>query len=147
MLVEQMFPKARERLATISAAASVTDAAEVTSRLHADLVVVCNEAGRMVGVITKTDIVAQIGRCGADGCSARVDTIMTREVFSSRANELLQDVWTAIKARDLQRIPVLGEDGKPIGILYSRDVLQGLLGEVEDEKALLRDYVMNVGYR
>ncbi len=146
MLVEQMFPKARERLATINAAASVTDAAEVTSRLHADLVVVCNETGRMVGVITKTDIVSQIGRCGADGCSARVDTIMTREVFSCRANELLQDVWTAIKARSLQCIPVLGDDGKPIGILYSRDVLQGLLGEVEDEKTLLRDYVMNVGY-
>ena len=147
MLVEQMFPQARERLATISAAASVTDAAEVTSRLRADLVVVCNETGRMVGVITKTDIVSQIGLCGADGCSARVDTIMTREVFSCRANEVLQDVWTAIKARNLQCIPVLGDDGKPIGILYSRDVLQGLLGEVEDEKTLLRDYVMNVGYR
>lgn len=92
----------------------------------------------MVGVITKTDIVSQIGRCGADGCSARVDTIMPREVFSCRANEWLQDVWTAIKERDLQRIPVLGEDSKPIGILYSRDVLQGLLGEVEDEETLLR---------
>ena len=147
MLVEQMFPQARARLATIGAAASVAEAAEVTSRLHADLVVVCNETGRMVGVITKTDIVSQIGRCGADGCSATVDTIMTREVFSCRANEWLQDVWAAIKARDLQRIPVLGKDGKPIGILYSRDVLQGLLGEVEDEEALLRDYVMNVGYR
>ncbi len=146
MLVEQMFPQARERLATISAAASVTDAAAVTSRLHADLVVVCNETGRMVGVITKTDIVSQIGRCGADGCSASVDTIMTREVFSCRANELLQDVWTAVKERDLRCIPVLENGGKPIGILYSRDVLQGLLGEVEDEETLLRDYVMNVGY-
>ena len=104
MLVEQMFPQARERLATIGAAASVAEAAEVTSRLHADLVVVCNEIGRMVGVITKTDIVSQIGRCGADGCSASVDTIMTREVFSCRANELLQDVWTAVKERDLRCI-------------------------------------------
>ena len=57
-----MFPQARERLSMISAAASVTDAAEVTSRLHADLVVVCNETGSMVGVITKTDIVSQIRR-------------------------------------------------------------------------------------
>lgn len=147
MFVEQILPQARERLATIGAAASVTDAAEVTSRLHADLVVICNETGSMVGVITKTDIVSQIGRCGAGGCAARVDTIMTREVFSCRANELLQDVWTAIKERGLKCIPVVGEDGRPIGILYSRDVLQSLLGEVTDEEALLRDYVMNVGYR
>ncbi len=147
MFVEQILPQARERLTTISAAASVTDAAEVMSRLHADLVVVCDETGSMVGVITKTDIVSQIGRCGAGGCTERVDTIMARDVLSCRANELLQDVWTAIKERGLKCVPVVGEDGKPIGILYSRDVLQSLLGEVKDEEALLRDYVMNVGYR
>lgn len=59
MLVEQMLPRARERLAAIGTAASVTNAAEVASRLHADLVVVCNETGSMVGVITKTDIVSR----------------------------------------------------------------------------------------
>jgi CBS domain-containing protein len=147
MFVEQVLPQARERLATIDAAASVTEAAEVTSRLHADLVVVCNEAGHMVGVITKTDIVSQIGRCGAGGCDARVDTIMTREVLSSQPKESLQDVWTAMKARGLRHVPVVDEDGKPIGILHAHDVLQSLLGEVKDEETLLRDYVMNVGYR
>lgn len=147
MFVEQILPQARERLATIGAAASVTEAAEVMTRLHAALVVVCNEAGIMVGVITKTDIVSQIGRCGADGCNASVDTIMTREVLSSRANEALQDVWMTMKERGLQRVPVVADDRKPIGILYSRDVLQSLLGEATDEEALLRDYVMNVGYR
>lgn len=72
---------------------------------------------------------------------------MTRETFSCRVNEWLQDVWTSIKKRGPQRIPALGGDGRPIGILYSRDVLQRLLGEVEDEETLLRDYVMNVVYR
>lgn len=147
MFVEQILPQARERLATISDAASVTDAARVMVRPQTDLAIVCNDAGGMVGVITKTDIVSQIGRCGAGGCAARVDTIMTREVLSCRTNESLQGVWTAMKARGLQRVPVVGEDGKPIGILYSRDVLQSLLGEVKDEETLLRDYVMNVGYR
>jgi CBS domain-containing protein len=147
MFVEQILPKARERLATINAVASVTDAAEVISRLHAELVVVCNETGSIVGVITKTDIVAQIGRCGAGGCTSKVDAIMSREVLSCRANELLVDVWATMKTRGFQRIPVVGEDGKPIGILYTRDVLQSLLGEVKDEETLLRDYVMNVGYR
>ncbi len=147
MFVEQILPQARERLATIDAAASVTEAAEVTSRLHADLVVVCNEAGTMVGVITKTDIVSQVGQCGAGGCAARVDTIMTREVLSSQPKGTLQDVWTAMKARGVRHVPVVDEDDKPIGILHTRDVLQSLLGEVKDEETLLRDYVMNVGYR
>lgn len=76
-----------------------------------------------------------------------MDTIITCEVLSSQANESLQDVWTVMKERGPQRIPVVGEEGKPVGILYSRDVLQSLLGEATDEEALLRDYVINVGYR
>lgn len=147
MFVEQILPRARGRLVTIGAAASVKEAADAMSRPHTDLVVVCNDAGSMVGVITKTDIVSQISRCGAEGCRALVDTVMTREVFSCSTSEWLQDVWSAMKARGLQRIPVIDEGGKPIGVLYSRDVLQSLLGEVEGEETLLRDYVMNVGYR
>jgi len=50
-----------------------------------------------------------------------------------------------MKERGLQRISVLDQDGKPVGIIYARDALQELLGEVENDEALLRDYMMNVG--
>lgn len=36
---------------------------------------------------------------------------------------------------------------KPIGIIYARDALQRLLGEAESDEALLRDHVMDVGYK
>ena len=63
MFAEQMLPRARERLATIGGAAPVKDAAELMSKPHTDIVVVCGEDGGMVGVVTKTDIVGQITRC------------------------------------------------------------------------------------
>jgi hypothetical protein len=40
----------------------------------------------MVGVLTKTDIVGQIGRCMGASCSVRVDSIMTREVTYCRTH-------------------------------------------------------------
>lgn len=101
----------------------------------------------MVGVVTKTDLVAQMSRCGAAACMARIDTIMTRDVVSCRGDELLHDVWSVIEARDLLRIPVLDSEEMPIAVLYARDVLPNLLTEAEDEAKMLRDYVMNVGYQ
>ena len=89
MFAEQMLPRARERLATISGAAPVRDAAELMSKPHTDIVVVCGEDGGMVGVVTKTDIVGQITRCIGSGCTARVDAIMTRDVVSCQPGELL----------------------------------------------------------
>lgn len=147
MLGDAMLLRARERLATIVAGATLQDAAEVMSKPHTDLAVACDCEGRMVGVLTKTDIVRRIGLCGGVSCAFRVDAIMTRNVASCRADVVLHEVWLMMEERGLQRIPVLDEDGRPIGIIYARDALQFLLGEVEDEEALLRDYVTGVGYR
>ena len=36
---------------------------------------------------------------------------------------------------------------RPCGVVNARDALQALLGEVEDEEALLRAYVAGIGYR
>ena len=112
----------------------------------ADLVVVCDH-GDMVGVLTKTDIVSQIGRCMGAGCTARVDSIMTRDVTYCRTHEILLDVWSVMRERGLQRVPILDEARKPLGIIYAREALQALLSEVENEDALLRDYISGVGYR
>lgn len=147
MFAEQMLPRARERLATIDAAAPVKEAADLMSQPHTDLVVVCDQDGGMVGVLTKTDIVGQIRLCSGGGCIARVDTIMTRDIVSCRPDEALKDIWSVMKARGLQRIPIVDRGGKPIGIIYARDALQNLLGETENDEALMRDYVMNVGYQ
>lgn len=147
MLAEQMLPRARERLATIAAGAPVRDAADLMSKPHTDLVVVCGHDGSMVGVLTKTDIVGQIRQCSGGGCIARVDTIMTQNVTSCRPDEQLKDIWSVMKERGLQRIPIVDQGGKPIGIIYARDALQNLLGAVESDETLLRDYVMDVGYQ
>ncbi len=147
MFVEQMLPRARERLATLSGAAPVTEAADIMSRPHTDLVVVCGADGRMVGVLTKTNIVSHIRHWTAEGGGGQVDTIMIRDVASCQSGDRLQDVWAVMKARGLQRIPVLDCDGRPVGIVYARDALQALLGEAESDEALLRDYVMGVGYQ
>ena len=117
------------------------------SKPHIDLLVVCGPGGGMVGVLTKTDIVGQIRQCIGSGCIARVDKIMTREVVSCQANESLQDIWSIMKSRGLERIPVLDEARKPARIIYARDALQCLLSGVESDEGLLRDYVMDVGYQ
>ncbi len=147
MSAAQMLPRARERLATVNAAAPVKETADLMAKPHTDLVVVCGQDGSMVGVLTNTDIVREIRQCTGSGCTAQVDTIKTRDVISCGPDEPLQEVWSMMKNRGLQRIPIVDENRRPIGIIYARDALQCLLGEVENDEALLRDYVMDVGYQ
>ena len=53
MLAERILPRARERLVTISGSAPSRTRPCSWSWPHTDLVVVCGQDGRMVGVLTK----------------------------------------------------------------------------------------------
>ena len=146
MIVKNILPRALERLSVIEAGAPVREAATLMSKPHTDLIVVCDH-GDMVGVLTKTDIVGQIGRCTGSGCTARVDSIMTRDVTYCRTDDALLDVWSLMRERGLQRVPILDKARRPLGIIYAREALQALLSESENEDELLRDYISGVGYR
>jgi predicted transcriptional regulator len=71
---------------------------------------------------------------------------MTREVVVCKPGQLLSDVWSIMKMRELKNIPVVNAESRPIGMPNARDALQLLLEEAQGEELLLRDYVMCVGY-
>ena len=76
-----------------------------------------------------------------------VASVMTRDVVWCRPGDRLQQAWDLMKEKGFLHIPVVDSEGRPLGVLYARDALQALLGEVEHEGDLLRDYVMGIGYR
>lgn len=147
LMVERILPAARRRLLTIRTDALLVDAARLLSDPTMNLVVVCDESGRMAGVITRTDIVGHIGHCTGHSCAVAASNVMTPKVAFCRPADWLNDVWSALKERGLKNIPVVDEGMRPIGVLNARDVLQALLEDVQHEEQLLRDYVMSVGYR
>ena len=147
MLVARMLAVARQRLVKIDASALLTDAAGLLGDPQVNLVVVSDSDGAMVGVITKTDVVRQISQCRGSACTTIAATVMTPNVTYCHPNEFLHDVWSIMKERGFLHIPIVDNDSRPCGVLNARDALQALLGEVEDEESLLRDYVMGIGYR
>ena len=145
-LIQQLLPQARARLVTISDVMLLIDAAR-SLRSGTDIVVVCDSAGSLAGVITKTDIVGRISQCEGASCRTAAALVMTRSVVTCIAENQLHDVWSVMNQRELKNIPVTDAQNRPIGILNARDALQELLKESEDEEVLLRDYVMGIGYR
>jgi CBS domain-containing protein len=101
----------------------------------------------MTGVVTKTDIVRQLSHCSGSGCTAPVAAVMTRDITCCRLDDALQDVWSIMKERNLLHVPIVDEGFRPIGVVNARDALLVLLEGSEYEEALLRDYVMGIGYQ
>jgi CBS domain-containing protein len=146
MRVENILSAASKRLVIVREDAPLSEAAKLLLEADADLLVVCNAAGRTAGVISKTDVVRQIGRRPDGEETPAVSAVMTRTVVSCKPGDLLHDLWTTMKDRRLKNLPILDHDSRPIGMINARDLLEALLEEVEHEEVLLRDYVMSIGH-
>ena len=147
ILVNNIDALARSRLVTVSADALLVDVANHLSETHISLVVVCDSHGAMVGIITKTNVIQQIGRsCESIGTTVASE-VMTRVVTSCRPTDALLDVMAKMEKLGLTHIPVVGDDFKPSGVVNAGDALRAMVADEKYDAALLRDYVMGIGYQ
>ncbi len=146
-LISSIEAATRSRLLTVAVDTLLQEVARLLSSTQISLVVVCDQAGAMAGVVTKTDIVRQIGHCEGTACTSTAADIMTRDVTFCRTTDCLPDVLAMMQARGLVHVPVVDAAGTPTGVVNARDALRELMAEGQYEEALLRDYVMGVGYR
>lgn len=136
----------RSRLATVTLHAPLLEAAQKLSKTHIGLVVVCDPDGVMAGVISKGDIVRQIGHCQGNSCHTQVSELMTTKVTCCQPADLLSEVLALMQEHGLVHVPVLDAYQRPLGVVNARDALRVLVAEGEYEQSLLLDYVMGVGY-
>ena len=81
--VEQILPAVQEKLVTVKADALLIDAAKLLNDPRQNLVVVCDDSGKMAGVITKTDVVSRISYCTGCSCTMAASHVMTRRLRSA----------------------------------------------------------------
>lgn len=99
-------------------------AAELMVNEHVSFLPVV-EDGSLVGVLSLADLAAERVR-GGMGAGIRegapVSTVMTRDPQAARPDELLVDVVERMVALQVRHLPVVGPDGKVLGMLSDRDV-------------------------
>lgn len=138
---------ARSRLLTVAADALLVEVAALLSSAQISVVVVCDAAGAALGVITETTLVRRLGLGQADFFTTPARDVMTPEFTTCAPEDRLSAVLAMMHARDLIHVLLLDADRRPVGVLNARDGLRALLAAGNQEEALLRNYVMGIGYQ
>lgn len=146
-LVSSVEAVARLRLLKVGMEALLAEVAALLSASQISLVVVCDASGAVVGVITETVLVRQLGFGRADVFTTRAGEVMNRDYTACAASDSLPAVLAMMHSRGLIHMLILEADNKPIGVLNARDGLRALLAAGNHEEALLRNYVMGIGYQ
>ena len=146
-LVASVEALARSRLQTVTASALLVEVAALLSSAQISVVVVCDAAGSAAGVITETILVRRLGLGQADFFTTHAGDVMTPDFTACAVHDVLSDVLAMMHTRGLIHVLVLSADRQPLGVLNARDGLRTLLAAGNQEEALLRNYVIGVGYQ
>ena len=124
----------------IRADASIAEAAEVLTEYHIGALMVADENGEIVGILSERDIVRAMGPHGADLQNVAVSELMTREIIQCSANDTVNEVLAMMNDRHIRHLPVLDGD-KLVGFISIRDLVRHRINEIQAEAEAMRQYI------
>jgi CBS domain-containing protein len=119
---------------TLAAGASAQEA----GRCFADsgevrAIFVTEEGGRLLGVVTRKTLVREVVAAGLEPGAVALREIAEPPNFTLDAGLELEGAFHFLEEQDLERVPVVEEDGRLVGVL-SRAVVQRRLAEDESSE-------------
>ncbi len=102
---------------------------------------VCDEEGRMVGIISDRDIVRALGEKLGDAATLQVSDVMTDSVMSCSPDQEMVEVRKIMRDRGFRNVPIV-EGDSVVGVIGVRDALRTRIDQKELEINVLKDTVI-----
>lgn len=112
---------------TVSPEATVHEAAHRMWTKKVGALVAVDDAGVPVGILTDRDVAVKVVAQGKDPAKVQVGSIVRRNPTVIREDEGILDATRILSRRGVRRLPVVGRNGKLVGIVSVDDLLM-LLG-------------------
>lgn len=140
MLIAHVIRDKGAEVHTLSAEATLQQAAEQLLEKRVGALVVFDGGGDIVGVFSERDLVREIARRGAGALNESVGAAMTRNVITAHEDETVDDCLARMTDRRVRHLPVLVE-GKVIGIVSIGDLVKHRIAAAVAENAAMQAYI------
>lgn len=94
--------------------------------------IIIEEEMKPVGVVTDRDVTLRLVARGGDPTAVTASELMTADPATVDVDRGLLDVTRTMREHAVRRLPVVGDDGKLVGIITLDDVMRLLTRELED---------------
>jgi CBS domain-containing protein len=87
-------------------------------------IAVTNDDGKLVGMITDRDICMAGLMQNVPLSEIPLHIAMARQVYAVQPHQTIEDAERLMATHQLRRIPVVGSDGKPVGMVAINDLIR-----------------------
>jgi CBS domain-containing protein len=127
-------------VATVPPKVSVTGLLDDLARHNVGALVVVDDAGAVVGIVSERDVVRRLNERGAEVLTASVEQIMTSPVVTCEPTEAVDRLAEIMTERRIRHMPVV-EDGQLVGIVSIGDVVKSRIQQLESDREQLESYI------
>ncbi len=124
--------------------ASIAEVTHVLAEHRIGAVLVCNERGEMMGILSERDIVAHLASHGASALDQSAETLMTRHVTTALPRTTVAEAMQMMTCGRFRHLPIL-EQGRLVGMISIGDVVKARMSQQQDEVDGLKAYVAGHG--
>ena len=118
----------------------IADAATTMTEGKVGALLVQDEAGNIVGIISERDIVGGMGPHGADLHDVAVSELMTADLIKCGPGDTVLEAMAMMTDRRIRHLPVFdGED--MVGFISIGDLVKCRISEVQAEAEAMRQYI------
>ena len=128
-------------VATVPPGTTVAAAVAVLTERMIGALVVTDENGALVGIVSERDIVRGLAEQGAAFLDCPIDSCMASPVETCAPGDSDREILALMTDRRFRHLPVV-EDGRLIGIVSIGDVVKSRIDGVMAEADALRDYIV-----
>jgi CBS domain-containing protein len=132
-------------VASVSVQASVAEAVRLMLDRHVGAVGIVDNERRVAGIFTERDVLRKLALSGRDLEKTPVREVMTTPVELATTATSPGEALATMVERHFRHLPVVDNDGKLLGMLSIRNVLQWRIDDLTQELDSLEQYVSNDG--
>jgi CBS domain-containing protein len=140
MILEQILREKGGQVYSVAESASLKEAAELLDQRKVGAMVILNEAGTVIGVISERDIVKAVARSGAAALKQPVADSMSRHVVTAKPRETIEAAMDRMTDRRIRHLPVV-DGGRLMGVVSIGDLVKWRIAEATAEVAAIRSYI------
>lgn len=131
--------KGRE-IVSITAEATLSEAARLLARRRIGAVLVLGGDGALAGILSERDVVRAVSDESVAALARPVDQFMTRAPTTCTEDDTVDGLMELMTNRRFRHVPVLS-GGRLVGIVSIGDVVKTRIEETVREANSLRDYI------
>lgn len=105
--------------------ATVQDAATQMAELDVGALFVGSEDA-LQGVLTDRDIIVRVVVEGRSSADVKVSDVMSPALFACKADDPVETIFAEMRERQIRRMPVYNEAGKPVGVVTLGDLAKAV---------------------